>query len=268
MKLKLILLSVLLISVLSCSSDSNDNPDSQVLDDVLVKQIVYAKGTSDEYINTFNYDSNKLTSVDYGDGYKNVYTYDGNNNLIKDDYYEENILTASIVLEYNSQNVLTKSTEIFYPNSGLDDRQYENIFTYNPEGTITKVVYIDYFDSNAGFELAWTETISYSSNNIIEIAHDDGFTETYTYDNENNAFQNIHTVEILNLLSENEFGSLIFGNTNNVISFTEDDNSAGDNYNDTYEYTYNNQGFPITGTYTSKYGNQVVDIETLEFIYQ
>lgn len=267
MKFKQLLLIAMSIIAFSCSTESVDNQEEETTDSTLLKKIVYNKGTSDEYTEVFNYiDGNKLKSVDAGDGYKNVYTYDENNNLVKDEFFESGKLIASVVLEYNSDKKIAKYTETFFEGSGLDDRQYEKVFTYNNNDTITNEVYVNY--SNSGFELGWTETITLDGKNIAEILHDNGYKITYKYDGKNNAFKNIHSIEVLNILSENEFGSIIYGNTSNILTYVESDTSISDNYNDKYEYTYNENNYPITCTYTSIYGNGSEDIETIEYFYE
>ncbi len=266
MKLKQFLLITLSITFFTCSTESVNNPEEEEnTDSTLIKKIVYDKGTANEYTETFNYEGNKLTSVDAGDGYKNIYTYDSDNNLIKDDFFEKNELIASVSLEYNSDDKVAMYIETFFEGSGLSDRQYKHVLTYNNDGTITSKVYGNY--NGTGFQLDFTEIITLDGKNILEVSHNDGYKIAYTYDKKNNAFKNIHAIEVLNMLSENEFGSLIYGNTNNILSFIESGASSY-NYIDTYEYTYNENDYPKTCIYSSKYGNQTEDIETIEYFYE
>ncbi|WP_396600949.1 hypothetical protein [Algibacter sp. R77976] len=248
--------------------DETEEEEEETTDYVLLKQLVYNKGTVDEYTETFNYDGNKLTSVDYGDGYKNVYTYDSNDKLIKDEWFADNELEASVDLEYNSDGEIASYIENFYKSSGLDERQYKNIFIHNSDGTITKEVYLSIDGSD--FEIRWTETITFEGLNILEIANDDDFKQSYTYDDKNNAFKNIHAIEILNFLTENEFGTIIYGNTNNIISRVDSDTSTTDSFLDNYryEYTYNENNYPISCTYTSEYSDGNIDVETIEYFYE
>lgn len=265
MKLKHILLFTSCITLFACSTESSTT-EEETNDPTLLKKIVFNIGTADEFTDTFNYNGNKLTSVDYEDNSKNVYTYDDNDFLIKDEYFEEGTLVASVALEYNSDDQIASYTETFSESSGLDDRQYRKVFTYNNDGTLTNEVYVNY--SNTGFELSWTETIILEGNNIAEISDDEGYNISYTYDDKNGAYKNIHAIEILNILSENEFGALIYGNTNNIASYVESDTSSSFYYNDTYEYTYNDENYPKTCIYTSQYDNQEEDVETIEYFYE
>tara|TARA_R110002049_G_scaffold1498_1_gene11613 strand:- start:39725 stop:40480 length:756 start_codon:yes stop_codon:yes gene_type:complete len=246
-----------------CFSTESTDPDDDT-DNTLVKKIVYDKGTDSEYTETFNYDGNKLISVDNGDGWKNVYTYE-NDNLVKDECFVDDVLQASVTLDYNLDEKIATYTETFTEDSGLGDRKIKHVFTYNNEGTITDEVYISYL--NTDFELDRTKIITLNGKNISKIA-DGTYSTTYTYDDKNGAFKNIHAVEVLNILSENEFGSLIYGNTNNMTSFIENDTNTSDNYNNTYEYTYNDKNYPKIGVYKSVYGGIEDDIENVEFFYE
>lgn len=267
MKLKQHLLFMLCVSIFSCSTESVDSPneeeEEETTDFTLIKRIVYNEGTADEYSETFNYDGNKLINVDYGDGYKNVYTYDANGDLIKDDFYEENVIIASIVLEYDTDNKLTKFTENFLDGSGLEDRKYQHNFTYNNDDSITVQVYISYL--NADYELSRTDTITFDNKNIVKFGNEEYY-NSYAYDDKKGMFKNIHAIEILNILNENEFGALIYGNTNNAISFKE--NGGSNNYNDNYQYTYNSEDYPISAIYSSVFGSINEDMETINFYYE
>ncbi|MEC3908689.1 hypothetical protein VOI54_16800 [Tamlana sp. 2201CG12-4] len=270
MKLKLILLNVLMIvTVLSCNTESVDLPEQkETADNTLVKRIVYNIGTDDEYTETFNYDGNKLTSVHYSYGAKNVYTYDDNDNLVKDEYFEGDGLVASVSLEYNLDNKIASYIETFFefPGFSLGGRRYKHIFTYNNDGTIADTLYVS--DHNAEYELSGIKTFTLNGSSITEILYDWGYNISYRYDNKNGAFKNIHAIEALHILSQNEFGAAIYGNTNNIVSHREKyTNSVGDNYNDSYEYTYNEKNYPKTCVYNSK-EEGIEDTETIEYFYQ
>ena len=268
-KLKQILLIVLCSTLFNCETESTDTTDNSSNDDsTLIKRIVYNKDTSDEFTEIYNYDGNKLTSIDLSDNSKYVYSYDDNNNLVGENYFEEDELIVSIDIEYNTEDKIATYTETFFEPSGLDDRQYEYIFTHNNDGTITNQIYVNY--DNSDFELSRTETITLNGENIASISDDDGYTISFTYDDKNNAFKNIHAIEVLNILSENEFGAFIYGNTNNITSYIESDDSSNsdDNFTDRFEYTYNEKNYPITNIYTSQYGNEDADVETIEYFYE
>ncbi len=262
MKLNQALLFALCITFLNCSTESSGNPDEENMDSTLLKKIVYNKDTDDEYTEIFNYDGNKLTSIDYGDNTKNVYTYDDNNHLVRDDFFSEGVLEATVILDYNVNEKVATFTETFFETSGLSDRKYKHDITYNNDGTFTDVVSVSY--SNAEFESHRTETITLDGgNNISKIkTEDDDFQISITYDDKNNMFKNVHAIEVLNILSENEFGALIYGNTNNMTSYTE--SGASFNNKETFEFVYNEKGYPISAISTSIGESD----DTLEFIYE
>jgi len=87
MSLKQFFIFGIIIFIFSCNTEPTDAPYEETNDSTLLKRIIYNKDTADEYSETFNYNGNKLISVDYGDGSKNVYTYE-NDNLIKDEYFQ------------------------------------------------------------------------------------------------------------------------------------------------------------------------------------
>ena len=237
-------------------------------DDLLIEKIIFNKGTSDEYSESFSYDGNKLTRINHGGGFINVYSYDDNDNLVKDEYFESGILAAFVALKYDSDKKLTEYTETFFEVSGLDDRQYRHVYTYNDDGTITSKVFLN--EDDAGFELDYTETITKANGNILKISDDEGYSINSKYDDKNGIYKNIHAIEVLNILSENEFGALLYGNTNNILTYVETDTNpdASELYNDKYEYTYNDNNYPLSSIYTSDLGTEDEDVETIDYIYK
>ncbi len=269
MNLKHLLLLIFCVGLFNCETESTDPLEPEMeTDNTLIKRIVFNEGTSDEYTEVYSYtDGNKLMSVDDGFGFKNEFTYDGDF-LVKDNAFINGELAASVDIVYNSDEKIASYTETFFEPSGLDDRKFRNDFTYNNDGTLTNKHYVNF--SNSGFELDYTETIILDGNgkNIIEISDNDDYKVSYTYDDKNNAFKNIHAIEVLNILGENEFGAIIYGNTNNIISLVENGTPGSGLYNDKYEYTYNENNYPKTCIYKSSYDGVPEDIETLTFYYE
>ncbi len=266
MKLQKILLSILVVTILSCSTESNDsseNPDST--DNTLIKKIIYNAGTDDEYSETYSYDGNKLISVDEGDGDKTIYTYE-NDLLIKEEHFLGGEVAAYTDIEYNSEEKVIKLTEFWLEGSGINGRIYEHKITYNNE-TITDVLHVK--DSDTEFELWDTTTFYHENENISRIADDNGYELIFTYDDKNGIFKNIHQIEVLNLLSNSEFGAGIYSNTTNLTSFTEkDSNYPNGGGTETYIYTYNNMGYPETAIikFEANDGGSEED-ETVNYVY-
>ncbi|HEX9601734.1 MAG TPA: hypothetical protein VF985_09600 [Mariniflexile sp.] len=262
MNLKHILLFGIFIAFFSCSTDSTDNPDEETDDSTLLKQTIETDSEGEVYTTNFTYDGNKLISVISDGGYKNIYTYE-NDNLVREDQYIEGELVAYVILEYNSEGKVSIYTESFLEASGLSPRKYKHIFTYNDGGTITNEVYTSYSDSE--FELDWTEIITLDGKNIIKVDSSDD-TISYTYDNKNGAFKNIHAIEVLNLLAENEFGSLIYGNTNNATSIKYEYSSYVNI--ETNEFSYNDNNYPKKSIYKDFYDGSIQYETTIEYFYE
>lgn len=242
--LKHVLLLIVCLGLFNCESESTDTPDPEKeTDNTLIKRIVYDEGTDDEYTETYNYiDGNKLKSINGTGGDKSEFTYDGDN-LVREDVYFEGILSAYHVLEYNTEGLLTKLNEYWLDNSGLSERMFYHEFTYNNDGSIKVDVFESYTDAPS--EFYYTEVISFDGKNISKIDQEDT-QYIYNYDNKNGIHKNIYAIEILNLLSQNEFGPYIVGNTNNLTSDKEVHNNKSTD--DTVEYTsYNENDYPITG---------------------
>ena len=267
MKLQLTLLYFLAFIVLSCSTESTDTPDTPDDNDgVLIKKIIYNKGTSDEYTETYNYNGNKLISVDESDGYKTVYSYE-NDLLVKEENFFGGILGEYTTIEYNSEKKVIKLTEFWLEASGINGRTYEHRITYNDNNTFTDILYGKDLDTD--FILWSTSLFSHEGKNITKIADDDGYELIFTYDDKNGIFKNIHQVEVLNLLSNNEFGSLIYSNTNNVTSFIEKDDGRIEHYSkENYIYTYNDNGYPKNAILKSESDGETEEDETIEYLYE
>ncbi len=267
MTLKKTLLFVLCATFFACNTESVDNPEEETTDSTLLKKIIFNKGTADEYTETYSYiDGNRLVSIDAGDDYKSVYTYE-DDKLIREATYFDGKLAAYVTLEYNSDGALSKFIEYWLETTGLSERAYKQIFTNNADNTITREVYLG--DHNSQTDLNYTEVISFNGKNISRLKDTDDTTEyIYAYDDKNGMFKNVYAIEILNLLSENEFGPYIYGNTNNIISNIESYNNQ--NSEEITEYTYNDNDYPKTAVLKFKY-NGIIDesqTETAEYFYE
>ncbi len=262
MNLKHILLFGIFIAFFSCSTDSNDSPEIETDDSTLLKKTIETDSEGEVYTTNYTYDGNKLISVISDGGYKNIYTYE-NNNLVREDQYIDGDLVAYVILEYNTEGKVSIFTESFLEASGLSPRKYKHIFTYNNDGTITTEVYGSY--SGSEFELDWTEIITLDGKNIIKVNSSDD-TISYTYDNKNGAFKNIHAIEVLNFLTENEFGQLIYGNTNNATSIKYEYSSVVST--ETYEFSYDDNNYPKKSIYKDFYDGSLQYESTIEYFYE
>ncbi len=273
MKFKNLFLFVSFIAIFSCNIEPiGENPDEiiqeeeneETNDNTLVKKIVYYQDTDFEYTEIFNYDGNKLTSIDGENGDRSVYTYEGDN-LVREDVYFEGKLAAYQTLEYNNDGKVEKLVEYWLEDTGVSERTFFHSLTYNDDNTIS--VDVSRSDMGSDPEFSYSEIISFDGLNISNTKQTD--TEyVYAYDDKNGMFKNIYKVEVFNLLSENEFGPYILGNSNNIISDKEIyDNQTTD---DTYEYIYNDKDYPISAI-GKRIDDGVVDEDssyTINFYYE
>ncbi|TYA78770.1 hypothetical protein [Seonamhaeicola marinus] len=270
MKLQQILLSAIAILFLSCSTESSDSKEeSDDKDDkTLVTKIIYNKGTDEEFTETYNYDGNVLLNIDEGDGFKTVYTYE-NTLLVREDHFFGGGLAAYTTLEYNSENKVIKLTEIWLEDSGIDGLSYKHNITYNnSNNTFTDELLRKGPEDGSVFEPAGTSIFSHIGNNISSIKEDDGYEYLFTYDDKNGIFKNVHQVEVLNLLSNNEFGALIHSNSYNLTSYIEKYSDETDyDAKEIYIYTYNDKNYPQTAILKSEIDGEIEEDETIEFVY-
>ncbi|WNH12398.1 hypothetical protein [Thalassobellus suaedae] len=264
MKLKQILLFTLCITFFACNTESTESPEEKE-DTTLLKKTIETDSDGEAETTIYTYDDNKLTSIDSGDGWKNIYTYE-NEKLVRDDQYTDNELTAYLTLEYNSTGKLTNIKEYFLEPSGLNGA-HKYILTYNSDNTIKIENYFGDFDSQTN--LSSTYTFSYNGKNIFKIEDDDNSSPEYynvIYDNKNGMFKNVNAIDVLNIVTElSEFSASLYGNTNNPTSI------AGIYHQETldaFEYTYNDNNYPIKATYHDSYQGNIDYTATIEYFYE
>lgn len=266
MKLKQFLLFTLCITFFACSSESTDTPDEENDDDnVLLKKSIETDADGITETTTYTYDGNKLISVDYEDGWKNIYTYE-DDLLVREDQYTDNELTAYLILEYNTDNKIANFKEFFLEPSGLEGIAYKNVFIFNDDNTLTIENYSGDFNSqNASSSI---DTFTYNGKNIITIENNSSSQNLYnaSYDDKNGMFKNVHAIEVLNIITElSEFSASIYGNTNNPTSI---EGIYSQETLDSYEYTYNDNDYPETAIYKDFYLGNLQYTGTIEYFYE
>ena len=242
--MKNILYLFLAVSIFACSdddnSDTNDNNDNSSTNGLLVDtvQLSYLEMSNQELTQvegtySYNYDGNKLVSLDFsinGETGTTNYTYNDNNQFSAvyswgGDYteYEYDELGRLTVYTYTDVND--------YP-PGNPSVSVSN-FVYNQDGTVrtrynngnTEPTEISTFDQNGN--LISTIFIDGSNNNE---------TRSYTYDNANSPFKN--------MTGHHFAGSYYYGfpalfsGGNNALTV--------ENENNRYFYTYNDDTYPIS----------------------
>ncbi|WP_053970198.1 hypothetical protein [Mangrovimonas sp. ST2L15] len=233
------------IFISSCSSDDSSSEEDITSDsnNLLVSQIVetYDDGTS-ATIN-FTYDGNKLVSAS-SPGYEEVYSYE-NNLLSQISEYEDGSLVGETSFEYDSQNRLINET---YSSGGMQIQS--NVFSYNEDGTIT-------LDEN-GMN---TYILTFLDGNLISEEDVNGDQDySYTYDDKHSPFLNLHQRDVFELVGSFET------HENNVLTYI---NTGGAAITDSYEntFSYNSDGYPITGATTFEPGTANEETILLQYIY-
>ena len=243
--MKNILYLFLAVTIFACSSDddnsdTNDNNDNSSTNGLLVDTVQFSylvmsnqELTQEEGTYSYNYDGNKLVSIDFsinGETGTINFTYNDNNQFSAvyswgGDYTE---------YEYDELGRLT-----VYTYTDVDDNPPGNPsvsvanFVYNQDGTVrthynngnTEPTEISTFDQNGN--LISTTFIDGSNNNE---------TRSYTYDNANSPFKNMtgHHFE-----GSYYYGyPALFSGGNNALTV--------ENENNRYFYTYNDDNYPIS----------------------
>lgn len=258
MKLKQILLYALCTVTMACSKDSADKPE-EPNDSTLIKKIVYNEGTTDEETKVFTYEGNKLTTATHNYT-KNNYKYE-NDKLIRVDLFNNNKNEGYITIEYNAEGRIANYTEVLLNISKLGKLIYKSYFTYSGEKISTQKIYKE--ETNSEEKLLYTYTFTHNNKNYAKKSDGD-YEESFEYDDKKGVFRNIHSIEILNILSFTEFGLKIRGIANNVTRFVEKYNTRVGS-DETYKYTYNSNDYPETAIATYIPYNET---ETIKYYYE
>ena len=111
-------------------------------------------------------------------------------------------------------------------------------------------------------------TLSYEGSNLLSQVNDE-YELSFQYDNKNGIYKNIEQIEVINLVSI-DFGGLE-GYTNNIIDRRDNDEDEDGNdviIADTYEYIYNENGYPVTATYKDFYDEELEETYIIEYLYE
>ena len=154
-KTNLLLLLILTISILSCSSDNDENP--QIPNQTCkISQINYNFFSGDNVFNS-SYNGNLLSSLTSSEE-KVEYTYDSNNHLILKEFYEignPQVLFKSEFITDTQGNVIEVKHFEYYNNS----LQYNGKHTYHYNGNKLieiKNYALDNTTIEGRFTLDWT----------------------------------------------------------------------------------------------------------------
>ena len=249
------LLSISMLLLQGCSSDSGSNENNNGSSTILCKSIRYNESDAtnirnyrDEYI----YVGNKLSETKsyYNDvlGGKSLAFYTGDLITEAKSYNELNRLDGNTVFKYNNSGQLIES--IHYEEGILDVR---DTYIYNQNGTITELEYYNYQQRE---KLESNSTFTYTNGDLvkIDVIEYDGSQVynnkiiTYLYDDKNSPFKNIHSNSKKLLIGELGFAEPT-GNNHNAIKMTETNSNPNfSNSSTNYQYIYNSDNYPTKQT--------------------
>ncbi len=240
-------LSVVALSLASCSSDSDSSSSNNPSSDVLVKKIVYTSLT-DEFTETvnFTYNGNKLVKGVYADGTEEIYTYEGDL-ITKIEMTNGGDANFTENFTYDSSGRLATYTFI------EGDYTEVETFAYNADGTVTATM-----GTGIG---AWDRTYHFSNGELIKIVDEFG-TYDYTYDSKNSPFKNVTGYGKIAIVThgDHEF----FGRSQNIVSIHE--TSEDLNYMSN-TMTYNAGNYPLTVNSEADFGFGDLSTATLVYTY-
>ena len=235
-------------------------------DNTLIKKIIFNKGTDDETIETYTYEGHKLIKKEIEDNYflEGDYFVDyiyENDRLVRVNSTYEGELDAYTIITYNENDQVA-----YYILHLIDDNTFKHVYNYNTDNTIKLEVYIGDLDSQT--TLSNSYTLSYEGSNLLSQVNDE-YELSFQYDNKNGIYKNIEQIEVINLVSI-DFGGLE-GYTNNIIDRRDNDEDEDGNdviIADTYEYIYNENGYPVTATYKDFYDEELEETYIIEYLYE
>lgn len=204
MKKIILTLSILVLSVASCSKNDDDIPTPENVEtptiptdsNILPKKIIYIDEEG-ESSSTFSYNDNKLVGGTFsGDLYSLanfVYTYDGDL-ITKIEWFEEGVLTDKHEFLYEKNKLKTSiynRNDLDFETGELKKIVTKREYTHNNDGTILE----EYFDFVNGEYVKRDKNILYTiiNGNITKRIENSPHTSSYfyEYDNKNNPFKNI-----------------------------------------------------------------------------
>jgi YD repeat-containing protein len=246
----LLSISMLLLQGCSSDSDSNDNNGSST---ILCKSIRYNESNATNIRNhliEYIYIGNKLSEIKryYNDVLteKSLVFYTGDLITEVKSYDELNRLVGNTVYKYNDSGQLIEI--ISYDGAILDFRY---TYAHNQDGTITELTYDNYGLPQE--ELISKSTFTYTNGDLVKIDEIQYYGSqvynnkiiTYLYDDKNSPFKNVHS-SLKKILIGLDFASPT-GNNHNAIKMTETNSNPGYlSESSNYQYIYNSDNYPTT----------------------
>lgn len=227
----------------SCTSDNDDSSSP-----VLLTRYVETLEDGSTFTMNFNYNGNKLLGSTSDFNSSTTVTYTGNL-ITKIEYFRSGTLIQENIYLYNSNDKLINSKRNEYSSSGNYGTSVD--YNYNSDGTVSFSKYSGDLDFPLTLSSEGYFTFD-SQGRVTSVVHDNGYLETFSYDDKNSPYKNILGMDKLpfeidhannfvnNFTSRNDTYSgsnfaLTYNSSNYLISEIEDD---GDETTTT-QYFYN-----------------------------
>ncbi|WP_347220161.1 hypothetical protein [Chryseobacterium sp.] len=268
---KLIISSLALAVMASCSSSNDDPQDNNGNNDTtpyLLKKITETTDDGDTFVLEFKYNGDKITeSFSITDNEKTVYTYNGDN-IVKTEEFEGGTLRQIREFTYSNGKISTEKitrtdfgTLVYTKNyQYLNDNhvkfnEYKGS-TYNPStGTYSDLEFaqVDAYLTNNGNVASTRYTYNGTTYNV-----------TNTYDNSNHPMKNVKGYVKIDLFYLSD-GELSY---NNLISRSENYTGTVSGTNKTTaDHTFNNASYPTKSVMTYTTSSFGTSIHTYKYEY-
>lgn len=228
----------------SCSSDDSSDDDVDPPADTVLLRSTTETYDGEVLTTTYSYSGNRLIGSSDNDGYSEVFIYTGDL-LTRIEEYEDGILDFQTELGYDSSNRLITETYSF----GASSNEV-NTFTYNADGTITKL--------EAGIN-TYIYTYAENGNRIAQEDINGGQNYTFTYDTNNNPFKNIEQREVFELIGYYSYENNLLDEVNTGNATFADESS--------FTYTYNSANYPTSAVETITLDTGGEEIYNLQYTY-
>ena len=246
----------------------NDEKEDEVANVCNLEQVIYKANDpgEEDYIETFTYDgASNITKISSKEVYESngetitdiyeiLFTYE-NGKVVKADTYDGDVRDNVIIVEYTSDNLLSKLTSTDIGDGYIDEYR----ITYSGTTPTQFENWDNYSGGDGGLTLSYSIKITFTGENVTKEVEDDGDVNLYTYDNKINPFKGNVAYFIA------ATSPVTFFSTNNVVTnkyeYVDDD---GESYISTYEY--NADGYPVKETETEEGVEEEKDYIT-EYVY-
>ncbi|WP_346881566.1 hypothetical protein [uncultured Algibacter sp.] len=270
MKLSQFLLLSLCITIFACSSDSDNNPNENENQNnnntVLLKKSIETDIDGDVYTTSYEYNGNKLTSVNRDDEFITTFLY-SDDKIIRINNTVDGELMEYFTLEYDANDKLKSYKQFLFDIADLGDIAYEHILTFNTNNSINLAVFSGDFNSQTEFRNNLILNLDDNGNIIKETIDDSDDTLDLEFDDKNGVFKNISQISTINIVTTgSEYSPDFFGNTNNVTKRNDNQGNSFFVFIETFDYIYNDKDYPVSAKYNSD-NNGTKDESTIEYIY-